>query len=88
MKLLPLEDYVIVRRSDAVKKTAGGLVLPDVAQDKPKQGVLLEVSEKAKTAGLAVGQTVIFLPYTGTEVELNHEQFLILEIKNIIAKVA
>lgn len=95
MKLVPLGDKVIVRRLEAETTTAGGIVLPDAAQEKPRQGrvlsvgdgVLLEDGTRAANQ-VSEGDRVLFSSYVGSEVTVNGEALLILREDDILAIVS
>ncbi|MFN3652956.1 MAG: co-chaperone GroES [Armatimonadota bacterium] len=92
MKIRPLGDKVVVRAVTSNERTAGGIVLPDAAREKPQQGVveavgpgrLLENGERAPMA-VQVGDTVIYSKYGGNEVKLEGQEFLILDQESIYA---
>jgi len=92
MKIRPLGDKVVVKASTADEKTAGGIVLPDAAREKPQQGSvvaagpgrLLETGERAPMA-VKAGDTVIYSKYGGSEVKLDGEEYLILDQDSIYA---
>ena len=91
MKLRPLADRVIVKQSDAESKTASGIVLPDSAKEKPTKGKVIAVGpgkldEKGKPMelGLRVGDSVYYGKYSGTDVEVNGEKFVILRESDIL----
>ena len=88
----PLGDRVLLKRLEAEEKTAGGIVLPDTAKEKPKQGEVLAVGEgktleSGEKAELQVseGDTVIFNSYAGTEVTVDGEEYLVMSEDNILA---
>ncbi|MBN1908213.1 MAG: co-chaperone GroES [Pirellulales bacterium] len=92
MKLVPLGDKVVVRRLEAEEVTAGGIVLPDAAQEKPKQGRVLSVGDgrmlpSGQRVELAVneGDRVLFSSYAGTEVTVDGEELLIMGEAEILA---
>ncbi len=92
MKIVPLGDKIVVRRLEAEEKTAGGIVLPDSAQEKPQEGRVLSVGEgkvlddgTRSTPQLSEGDRVIFASYAGTEIEVNDEQVLIMSESDILA---
>ena len=94
MKLKPLEDRVVVKRLEAEEKTAGGIVLPDTAKEKPKQGKVVAVGpgktlDSGKKAELTVkvGDRVLFASYAGTEVKVDGEELLIMKEDDILAVV-
>lgn len=91
-KLVPLGDRVVVRREEAAEKTAGGIVLPDSAQDKPQRGEVVSIGDgHVKSDGSKValtvkeGDKVIFSPYGGEEIELGDEKLLLLRESDILA---
>lgn len=94
IKIRPLEDRVVVEPMEAEERTAGGIVLPDTAKEKPQRGKvvavgpgkLLDSGERA-TMSVAVGDEVIFGKYGGTEIEVDGEEVKILRESDILAKV-
>ncbi len=93
MKLTPLGDRVLVKRCEAEEKTAGGIVLPDSAKEKPKQGEIIatgsgKLTEKGERVKLTVkkGDRVLFTSYAGNEVP-GCEELLIMREDDILAVV-
>ncbi len=94
MKINPLDDRVVVRANDAEETTAGGIVLPDAAQEKPQRGVvvavgpgrLLDSGERASVS-VEVGDEILFGKYGGTDIEVDGEDVKILRESDILAKV-
>lgn len=92
MKIRPLGDKVVVKASTAEERTAGGIVLPDAAREKPQQGKvvavgpgrLLDNGERGPMP-VQVGDTVIYSKYGGNEIKLNGEELLILSLDSIYA---
>jgi chaperonin GroES len=91
MKLKPLQDRVIVRQSDAEEKTKSGIVLPDSAKEKPTKGKVIAVGPgklddngKRMELGVRSGDTVYYGKYSGTEVEVNGEKFVILRETDLL----
>ena len=85
MKIRPLHDRVVVRRLEEEAKTAGGIVLPDSATEKPSQGEVLAVgpgkaldSGETRAIGVKIGDKVVFGPYGGSTVKVDGEELLIL----------
>ena len=85
MGFRPLHDRVLVRRIDAEQKTAGGIIIPDSAQEKPSQGEIVAVGSGAKAEDGTVtaldvkaGDTVLFGKWSGTEVKIDGEDLLII----------
>jgi chaperonin GroES len=94
IKLRPLDDRVVVQPLDAEEVTAGGIVLPDAAREKPQRGKVVAVGAgKLLDSGargelsVSVGDEVIFGKYGGSEVEVNGEDYKILRESDILAKV-
>ncbi len=95
MNLQPLEDRIVVRPSEAEETTVSGLVIPDTAKEKPQQGEVLAVGpgRRADQTGevipldIAVGDTVIYSKYGGTEITIDGEDLLILTSRDVLAKV-
>jgi len=92
MKVKPLGDRVLVKRIEAEEKTKGGIVLPDTAKEKPKEGEVIAVGEgkmldngKRATPQVKAGDRVLFSSYAGTEVKVNGEDFLIMREEDILA---
>lgn len=91
-RLRPLNDKLVLKRLEAEEKTKGGIVLPDTAKEKPKEGVvvavgsgkLLENGERAKFQ-VKENDRVIFSSYAGTEVKVDGEEFLIVDESEILA---
>ena len=93
-KVKLLGDRILVKRLEAEEKTAGGIVLPDAAKEKPKQGEVIAVGEGRRTDKGQVlpmrvkpGDRIVFTSYSGTEVTLDREEFLILREEDILATV-
>ncbi len=92
LKIRPLGDKVLVKRVEAEAKTAGGIVLPDTAKEKPKRGIvqavgdgkLLDSGERSKMQ-VAKGNEVLFSSYAGTEIKVDGEEFLIIDESEILA---
>ena len=92
MKLVPLGEKVVVKRLDAEEITAGGIVLPDTAQEKPQQGRVLSVGDgrllvngtRAKHQ-VSEGDRVLFSRHSGTDVVVDGEELLIMDEAEILA---
>ena len=91
MKFRPLHDRVVIRRLEEDAKTAGGIIIPDSAKEKPMQGQVLAVgpgsrNEKGEVAPLDVkaGDTVLFGKWSGTEVRIDGEDVLIMKESDIM----
>ena len=95
MKLIPLGDKVVLRPLEAEEVTAGGIVLPDAAQEKPRQGKVLSVGDgrlnqdgSRSQHEVTEGDRVLYSQYSGTEVAVDGESLLIMSESDILAIVA
>jgi chaperonin GroES len=93
-KIKPLGQNVLLRRLEAEEKTKGGIILPDTAKEKPREGEILALGEgeldkngKHKDFQVKEGDRVIFSSYAGTEVKFNGEEYLILSEDDILGVV-
>ncbi len=93
-KLRPLDDRVVVEPSEAEEVTAGGIVLPDAAQEKPQRGKVVAVgggklldSGKRGELSVTIGDEVIYGKYGGSDVEVDGQELKILRESDILAKV-
>ncbi|GHD59321.1 10 kDa chaperonin [Thalassobaculum fulvum] len=91
MKFRPLHDRVVVRRIEADQKTAGGIIIPDTAKEKPQEGEILAVgpgardeSGKLQALDVKVGDRVLFGKWSGTEVKIGGEDLLIMKESDIM----
>ena len=91
MKFRPLHDRVLVRRIEEDTKTAGGIIIPDTAKEKPMQGEILAVGPGARNEkgeivplDLKKGDTVLFGKWSGTEVKLDGEDVMIMKESDIL----
>jgi chaperonin GroES len=91
MSFRPLHDRVLVRRVEAEQKTAGGIIIPDTAQEKPQEGEVVSVgsgtkAEDGKVTPLDVkaGDRILFGKWSGTEVKVNGEDLLIMKESDIL----
>ena len=94
-KFCPLHDRVVVRRIDAETKTKGGIIIPDTAKEKPQEGEVIAVgpggrdeSGKLTPIDLKPGNRVLFGKWSGTEVKLDGEEFLIMKESDIMGVIA
>jgi len=91
MKIRPLHDRVVIRRLEEERTTAGGIVIPDTAAEKPIQGEVLAVgngkvleSGEHRPLDVKVGDRVLFGKYSGTEVKLDGKEFLVMREDDIM----
>ncbi len=94
MTVVPLNDKIVVKRLEAEEKTAGGIVLPDSAKEKPKQGKVLSLGEGKRLDNgqravfqVKEGDRVLFTSYAGNEVTIDGEEYLIMTEDDILAVV-
>ncbi len=94
IKVKPLDERVVVEPVEAEEKTAGGIVLPDTAKEKPQRGTVLAIgpgklldSGERSTLSVAVGDEVIYGKYAGTDIEIDGREVKILRESDILAKV-
>jgi chaperonin GroES len=94
MKFRPLHDRVLVRRVEAEEKTAGGIIIPDTAKEKPQEGEVVAVGGGAKgedgtvtPLDVKAGDRILFGKWSGTEVRVNGEDLLIMKESDILGVV-
>ncbi|MGC4002400.1 MAG: co-chaperone GroES [Pirellulales bacterium] len=94
LRLRPLDDRVVVKTVEAEQITAGGIVLPDSAKEKPQRGKVISIgpgklldSGSRGTLSVAVGDEVIFGKYSGSDIEIDGQEVKILRESDILAKV-
>jgi chaperonin GroES len=95
MKFRPLHDRVVVRRLTAEEKTAGGIIIPDTAKEKPMEGEIVAVgsgarNERGEIVALDVkqGDRILFGKWSGTEVKIDGEELLIMKESDIMGVIA
>ena len=94
LKIRPLEDRVVIQQIEAEEKTAGGIVLPDTAKEKPQRGRVLSVgpgkmldSGERSPIGVGEGDEVLFGKYSGTDIKVDGHEVKILRETDILAKI-
>ncbi len=92
MKIRPLQDRILVRRVDEEEKTAGGIIIPDSAKERPQEGIVVAAGKgkvlddgKIQTLDVAEGDRVMFGKYSGSDVTLDGEEFVILREDDVLA---
>jgi|UniRef100_A0A7C3WWT6 chaperonin GroES len=85
-KVIPLEDRVLVKVIKEEEKTPTGIILPDVAKEKPQIAEVIEVGDD-ETIKVKKGDKIIFAKYSGTEIKVDGEDYLILSKADILAKI-
>ena len=91
MKLAPLDDRVVIKQSEAEEKSSGGIILPDAAKEKPQRGKIIAVGpgkilDNGKRGEMNVkkGDEVLYAKYTGNEIEIDGENYVILHEGDIL----
>jgi chaperonin GroES len=91
MKFRPLHDRVVVKRVESEEKTAGGIIIPDTAKEKPMQGQIIAVGPGARSEDgklialdLKAGDTILFGKWSGTEVKIEGEDLLIMKETDVM----
>jgi chaperonin GroES len=87
MKVKPLTDRVLVKLEKNEAKTAGGIIIPDTAQEKTQQGVVIEVGDDKDVIKVKAGDKVMYDKYAGTQIKIDGVEHLILKMADIIAVV-
>jgi len=92
MKIKPLGDRVLIKPSEEKEKTKGGIVLPDTAKERPQEGEIVAVGEGRRTddgktipLSLKVGDKVLYGKYSGTEITVDGEEYLIMREEDVLA---
>jgi len=95
MKIKPLGDRIVVQPLEAKEQTRGGIVLPDTAKERPQEGKVIAVGEGKKNEdgkivplSLKVGDKILYGKYTGTEVTVDQEEYLIIKEEDVLAIIA
>ena len=91
MSFRPLHDRVVVRRVDSEEKTAGGIIIPDTAKEKPSEGVIISVGPGARdedgkyiVPDVKAGDRVLFGKWSGTEIKIDDEDMLIMKESDVM----
>lgn len=92
MKVVPLGNRLLIQRLEAEDKTKGGIVLPETAKEKPKEGKVIsvgkgKVSDEGKVIPISVkeGEKILFQSYAGTEIKIEGEEYIILSEDDVLA---
>ena len=92
MKVKPLGDRILVRQMDPEEKSKGGIILPDTAKEKPKEGKVKAVGEgkvlengKVQPVSVKTGDHILFSSYAGTEIKIDGEEYLIMKEEDVLA---
>ena len=94
MGLKPLEDRIVVKRYESEEKSEGGIFLPDTAKEKPQKGKVVAVGEgkilesgERSTMSLKKGDKILFGKYSGTEISVGKEEYIIMRESEVLAKI-
>ncbi len=92
MKTKPIGEKILIKRLESVEKTAGGIVLPDSAKEKPKEGTVIALGDgklldngKRSKFQVKKGDTVVFSSYAGTEITIDNDEYLLMSEDDILA---
>ena len=87
LKIQPLSDRVVVEAANAETKTSSGIIIPDTAQEKPQEGVVVAVGNGKKDEPMTVknGDRILYGKYSGTEIKFNEKEYLIMKESDILA---
>ncbi len=86
MKIRPIGERVVIKKLEAEQKTASGIVLTSSAQEKPQWAEVVEVPQ-AEDVKIKVGDKVIYKQYAGTEVKIEDESYIVIDLENVLAVV-
>ncbi len=85
MKLKPLGDRVIVKMKESESKTAGGLYIPQTAQEKTQSGIVVAIGDDSDAIKVKVGQEILYDKYAGTSIKVDGEEQLVIKADDILA---
>ncbi|MCD6134137.1 MAG: co-chaperone GroES [Candidatus Omnitrophica bacterium] len=86
-KIQPINNYVLLKfKKEKEEKTPAGIIIPDTAKEKPKEAEIVAIAAGASDQ-LSVGDTVIFKEFSGTEIKFESEEYLLIPVADILAKV-
>ncbi len=87
MKVKPLGERLLIKPIKEEEKTEGGIVLPDSAKEKPMKAEVIAVGDKVDEIDLVPGDKVIYSKYSGTEIKIDDEEYIIIDAEDILAKI-
>ena len=85
MKVIPLSDRILVKLEKSETKSAGGIIIPDTAQEKTQIGLVVEVGDDKEAIKVKAGQKVMYDKYAGSQVKIGGEEHLILKAADVLA---
>ena len=83
----PIGERILIKQIESEERTKGGIYIPESAKENKKQGEIIETGKKAEEFGLKKGDRIIYGGYSHEEIEINSNKFIILELKDVLAKV-
>ena len=83
----PIGERILIKPIESEERTKGGIYIPESAKENKKQGEIIETGKKADELGLKKGDRIIYGGYSHEEIEINGDKFIILELKDVLAKV-
>ncbi len=85
-KIQPINNYVLIKlEKESEGKTPGGIIIPDVAKEKPKEGVVVAISAGASEQ-ISIGDRVIYKDFSGTQIDFEGDEYLLIPVGDILAK--
>ncbi len=87
MKIKPIGKRVLIKPVKEEEKTKGGIFIPETAKEKKKQGIVMELGDELKEIPIKKGDIILYTGYSSEEMEIDGEKYLILDSKDIIAKI-
>lgn len=91
MKFTPLHDRVLIKKIESDQKTAGGIIIPDTAKEKPMEGEVIAVGPGVRTEDgkvhpldVKVGQKILFGKWSGTEIKMDNQEYLVMKESDIL----
>lgn len=85
MELRPIGERVVLQKVEVENKTKSGIILPDEAKEHPKYAEVVAIGDKVDTSTIKKGSKVVYKQYSGTEIELDGQEFIVIDLENILA---
>lgn len=85
MNLKPLGERVVLQKIEVESKTKSGIILPDEAKEKPQYAEIVSIGDKVDNKSIKVGSKVVYKKYSGTDIELEGKEFIIIELEDVLA---
>ncbi|VVB86981.1 10 kDa chaperonin [uncultured archaeon] len=87
MRIKPIGKRVLIKPVKEEEKTKGGIFIPETAKEKKKQGIVIELGDELKDVPIKKGDIILYTGYSSEEMEIDGEKYLILDSKDIVAKI-